>query len=339
MKMDSLAPKIRLSLFAVSLFGLTLPPEPILSQEQLASCLGSSIPFETSTLERIVNETEGVLEKGREFWETEQPLIYVQGWADEVRSPNPYERFRESVEGLASVSEAVGPTLPLLLITEAVIARQEEWQEKAIPYLCSFFPAEVDLSRPAFFVAFVPPRAFATSEGIVVDVASDYWEGNPDNILNMLVHEFFHVGFGQLRRARTETPLDDSRLNSMAESIQNEGMAVWVAYEAREVFPAPGEVDNRLLDNPESVAELRTALNDLFARSSTISDDQLRRQGWSVGVRNRAYYIVGAHMARVIQTVLGKEALVETLEKGPLSYIRLYNSLVSEGERVLLPGI
>lgn len=339
MNMDDLAPGIGFSLFAGILLGLTVPPEPVLSQDEPVSCLGSSIPFETSTLERIVHATEDVLERGREFWETEKPLIYVQGWADEVRSPNPYERFRESLEGLASGSEAAGQTQTLVQITEAVIARQEEWQKKAIPHICSFFPAEVDLSRPAYFVAFVPPRAFATSEGIVVDVSSDYWEGNPDNILNMLVHEFFHTGFGQLRRVRTETPLDQARLDSMAESIQNEGMAVWVAYDARDEFPAPGEVDNRLLNDPERVAGLRTALNGLFERALTISDDQLRRQGWSIGVTNRAYYVVGAHMARVIQAELGKEALVETLEKGPLSYIRLYNSLVPEEERVLLPGI
>jgi hypothetical protein len=56
-------------------------------------------------------------------------------------------------------------------------------------------------------------------------------------------------------------------------------------------------------------------------------------------VTNRAYYIVGAHMARVIQAERGKTALVETLAKGPLSYIRLYNSLVPEDERVRVPGL
>jgi hypothetical protein len=188
-------------------------------------------------------------------------------------------------------------------------------------------------------VAFIPPRAFATSEGIVIDVAANYWNGDADNILNMMIHEFFHVGYGQLRPHRTETPLVNGRLDSMVESIQNEGMAVWVAYEARVAFPAPGEVDNRLLDSPEDVADLRTALNGLFERSSTISDDQLRRQGWRIGVTNRAYYIVGAHMARVIQAERGKTALVETLAKGPLSYIRLYNSLVPEDERVRVPGL
>ena len=85
MRINGFAPGIGFSFFALVLLGLTFPPETILSQEPPVSCLESSIPFETSTLERIVHETEEVLERGREFWETEKPLIYVQGWADEVR--------------------------------------------------------------------------------------------------------------------------------------------------------------------------------------------------------------------------------------------------------------
>jgi hypothetical protein len=307
-------------------------------QDQPASCLGSSIPFQTSTLERITAEADAVLEEGRAFWEAEKPLILVQGWADEVGSPNPYERFRVAVQELAAHPAGEREGHPLLRIADEIIAQQERWQAAAIPHLCSFFPTEVDLSRPAYFVAFIPPRAFATSEGIVIDVSAEYWEGASDHVLNMMIHEFFHVGYGQLRSRRTEIPLENARLNSIAESIQNEGMAVWVAYEARRAFPAPGEVDNRLLGNPDDVASLRAALNGLFERSSSISDDQFRRQSWRIGVTNRAYYVVGAHMARVIQAERGKEALLETLAKGPLSYIRLFNALVPEEERLKFPG-
>jgi len=224
-------------------------------------------------------------------------------------------------------------------MTAEIIARQDDWIAEALPHLCSFFPGEVDLSRPAYFVAFIPPRAFATSEGIVIDVASDYWKGNPENILNLMIHEFFHVGFGQQRSERADTPLSHARLNSIAEMIQNEGMAVWVAYQARGSFPAPAELDNLLLEDPDEVASRRTALNDLFERSSSISDDQLRQQGWRIGVTNRAYYIVGAHMARLIQEARGKEALVQTITQGPLSFIRLYNTLAPEEERLRFPGL
>ena len=309
------------------------------AQDQRDSCPESSIAFETSTLEQITGDPDAVLKEGRGFWEAEKPLILVQGWADEVGSANAYERFRAAVEELASLSAADRADHTTTRMTDQIIAREGEWQKAAIPYLCSVFPADVDLSRPAYFVAFVPPRAFATSEGIVIDVTKDYWQEDPANILNMMIHEFFHVGYGKFRRGRTETPLDNARLYSMAEMIQNEGMAVWVAYEAREAFPAPGEADNRLLEDPDAVASLRAALNDLFERSPSLSDDQLRRQGWRIGVTNRAYYVVGAHMARIIHAEPGKDALAQTIAEGPLSFIRLYNSLVTEEERVLIPGL
>jgi hypothetical protein len=213
-------------------------------------CESSVVRFETATLERIVREPDAVLAEGEAFWTGERPLILVQGWADEVGSRDPYGRFRERVSDLARLSEEERADHPLLRMTETIVARQDEWCDKAIVHLCSYLPADVDLSRPAYFVAFVPPRAFATSDGNVIDVASGYWHGNPDNILNSLVHEYFHIGYGQMRRRRSEEPLDNAALYRMLDMVHNEGLAVWVAYRSQALFPAPNEVDNDLLDDP-----------------------------------------------------------------------------------------
>jgi hypothetical protein len=58
--------------------------------------------------------------------------------------------------------------------------------------VCSYLPADVNLDVPVHFTAFIPPRSMVTG-GIVVNVAASYWNDNPDNILNNLVHETFHV--------------------------------------------------------------------------------------------------------------------------------------------------
>jgi hypothetical protein len=222
-------------------------------------------------------------------------------------------------------------------MTETIIARRDEWRDKAVPHLCSYLSPDVDLSRPAYFVAFVPPRAFATSEGNVIDVAAEYWHGNPDNILNSLVHEYFHIGYGQLRRRRSEEPIEDEQLYRMLDMVHNEGLAVWVAYRAQSLFPAPNELDNELLDSPEDVARLLDALNDLLAQTTTLEAGPLRRLAWRVGVTDRAYYIVGAHMARTIEAERGRDAVIGTMHEGPLAYVTLYNSLVPEERRVHLP--
>ena len=307
------------------------------AQQADVRCENAVIPFETATLEKIMREPTSVLEEGEEFWKREVPLILVQGWADEVGSRDPYGRFRKRVSDLARLSEEERGSHPLLRMTETIVARQAEWRDGAVPHLCSYFPADVDLSRPAFFIAFVPPRAFATGDGNVIDVASEYWHGNPDNILNSLVHEYFHIGYGQMRRRRSEEPLEDAQLYRMLDMVHNEGLAVWVTYRARSVFPAPNEVDNDLLDNPDDVTRLLGALNELLAQSTVMEANQLRRLAWRVGVTDRAYYIVGAHMARTIEAERGRDAVIGTLHEGPLAYVTLYNSLVPEERRVRLP--
>jgi hypothetical protein len=62
--------------------------------------------------------------------------------------------------------------------------------------------------------------------------------------------------------------------------------------------------------------------------------DDLRRLAWRVGVTRRGYYIVGAMMAKTIDAELGRDELIRTLAVGPVSFVQLYNSLVSEDRTV-----
>jgi hypothetical protein len=306
-------------------------------QQDTVDCQEAVIPFETATLEKIIREPEMVVKQAQSFWSSEYPLLLAQGWADEVGSRNPGIRFLKRVTDLAELSEDERAVHPLLQLTETIIARQDEWREKALPLICSHLPAGVDLSRPVYFVAYIPPRAFATSEGIVIDVAADYWQGTPENILNCLIHEYFHIGYGQLRRQRSETPPADARLYKTLDMIQNEGLAVWIGYRAQSLFPAPGEKDYRLLDSAADVTRLLKALNGLIGETGTITADEFKRRAWKIGVTDRAYYIVGAHMARTIESKHGTAALIQTLRQGPHSYILRYNSLVPEERRLHPP--
>ena len=124
----------------------------------------------------------------------------------------------------------------------------------------------------------------------------------------------------------------------MLDALQNEGMATYVGYEAASLFPAPDEVDYRLLENPKDVARLLREVNDLFARVGTVSVEELHRLAWQKGVTDRGYYVVGAVMAQTIDSRLGRAALIGTLSQGPLSFVRTYNSLVRGEERVQIPA-
>jgi hypothetical protein len=315
---------------------ITLPTGLMIGQEKPV-CLQPDLPFVTSALERILQNPRGVLEDEENFWKEEKAQVYTQMWADNVGYSISRSRWREEIQELADLSREERLSHPLLRMARRIIRNKDDFLVRAIPHICSFLPDSVDLSVPICFTAFVPPRAFAMG-GLVFNVSASYWKGNPDNILNSLVHEVFHVGYSQLRSGRTETPLAHKQLYQMLDVLHNEGLATYVAYTAREEYPAPDEVDFRMLESPEEVRRQREEVNAIFREVGSKSQESLQRTSWEKGVEERAYYITGAHMAQVIDAHLGREALIGTLIRGPLSFVETYNTLVSIDRRVLFPS-
>ena len=111
-------------------------------------------------------------------------------------------------------------------------------------------------------------------------------------------------------------------------------MATYVSYKALAMYPAAGEKDYQLLANPEDVVNLRRQVNALFMQAASLSQDELQKRSWDIGITQRAYYVVGADMARIIEGKAGRRALVETIDRGPRSFVATYNSLVPAAERV-----
>ncbi len=328
---------MRSSSLGLVLSALTLAIPRLAVAQVASSCLESEVVLETGTLEKIVRYPEVVIEEGGAFWQNEKALVYTKAWSEGTNVPINYIRWWSRVGQLKELSEEERSHHPLLLMTDSIVAERDDFLTKAIPHICSFLPEDLDISIPVYFAAYIPPRSFV-SGGVVINVSASYWKGNVENILNNLTHEIFHVGYSHMRRGRTEVALADRQLYDMLDALQNEGMATYVGYTAASLFPAPDEVDYRLLEDPDDVADLLEEVNALFAKVGKVSDEELQRLAWRKGVTDRGYYIVGAHMARTIDSRLGRAALIETLSAGPLSFVRIYNSLVDGDRKVEIPA-
>lgn len=324
--------RFRASLFLVFLALFCAGGRQALAQAGSA-CSESRIEFDTGTLEKIVREPEAVLADEESFWENEEAQRCTRDWADNVGVRISYRKWREQVAALSEQEPVERRESPLLRMTESIIATEKRFRREAIPLVCSYLPDGADLDIPVHFTAFVPPRSFVMG-GVVINVSAPYWKGNADNILNNLAHELFHVGYSRRRPHRTEAPLRNGQLYGMLDSLQNEGTATWVGFKAAPAFPAPDELDFAMLESPDEVTRLLAELNGMFAKVGRVSEKRLRRLSWDRGVTQRGYYIVGAHMARTIESTLGREALVRTIVEGPASFVRLYNALVPEERRL-----
>jgi hypothetical protein len=303
-----------------------------------ASCVEAKIGFHTATLERLVTDPAGVLADEDGFWESEPPQRYTRMWADGTGIDIPYREWREQVGALSQLSDVERRNHPLTRMAREITGGGEAFLARAVPHICAYLPDSANLDIGIHFTAYVPPRSFVAGE-VVINVSADYWQGDVGNILNSIVHELFHVGYSKAREQRTEPRLNDERLYGMLDALHNEGMATYVGYEAQPLFPAPGERDYPMLDDPSAVRRLRALLNDLFAQVDRARPEQIDRWSWARGVTMRGYYVVGAHMARTIERERGREALIGTIAQGPVAFVRAYNALVSSDERIVVPGV
>jgi hypothetical protein len=158
-------------------------------------------------------------------------------------------------------------------------------------------------------------------------------------VLNIVVHELFHVGFG-----RYIEPVDFSRIvtreqtaDLITRSLQNEGMATYVAYRARSIFPSSTvDPDYTMLENRADVLRLGEKINRLLELGRSEPFEEIRGTIWQEGVRSRAYYVMGAYMAGRIEEDRGREALVETIVKGSRCFVEVYNGLPSDGLKIII---
>jgi tetratricopeptide (TPR) repeat protein len=88
-----------------------------------------------------------------------------------------------------------------------------------------------------------------------------------------------------------------------------------------------------LLDSGPAVSLLIDRVNRLLDQATIIPEEQAMAAAFQ-GINGRALYVVGAHMARTIDRELGREALVATVAAGPRSFIRAYNSVADESQRI-----
>jgi hypothetical protein len=323
--------RVRLGAAAVTL-GLAL----CVPAGSSATCLDSKLSFETSALERLINDPAGVLAEAEAYWRDEPAQQFTLAWAERNGFTISRERWARQVEAFAELPLEARETSPLTQMATAVVERREAFLTDALRHVCSFLPADTDTGVPVYFTSFIPPRAFVTG-GIVINVGASYWKHNADNVLNALIHEIWHVGYSRLRSGRTEAPPSSHQLYGILDQLQNEGTATYVASTAQSRFPAPDELDFTLLESNEDLDRSISSVNELLGRIGRLSERRLSRLSWELGVEDRAYYVAGAHMARTIDERLGRAELLRTIIRGPVSFAETYNSISGAARAVHVP--
>jgi tetratricopeptide (TPR) repeat protein len=294
-----------------------------------------NIRIDTASVERLLLDPETILKDPDTFWRSDPAYRLADNWHRNTGISKSTKNYDQQwllfLQEQAAVPLMERKNHPAFHLLEILKSKTEAFYATAMPHIRRFLPDNgLAFQASAFLTAKTLPFAFMTNGNIVIDVLSPKFHQDADLIFNILTHETFHIGYGYNRYLRREPALEDDFIyDTLLDSLQNEGMAVYMAFRAQSFFPAKNESDYHLFENAGEVRKRIEAVNRIFesAERKNSSEEALRKQAWELGVNQRGYYIAGAEMARVIDEKLGRDALVRTVSEGPLSFIDRYNEV------------
>jgi hypothetical protein len=221
---------------------------------------------------------------------------------------------------------------PLARSTE-IIEHADTFCEHALPVILSLLPEDADLSTTVYLTAFADPSFFAIRPNVVMDTDDQRYSGKTSVFFNILSHEIYHIGYFDIQLYQTEVWSDFYPTRVFLTTLQNDGLAVYTQHLLASLYPARTKLELLLLESRFAVNILIDRVNDLLQQTDVLSEDEILSKAFT-GINQRALYVVGAHMARTIDETLGRDVLVETVSKGPQSFIKTYNTIAEEGMRV-----
>lgn len=301
-----------------------------------------NIYFDTQSIEHILLKPETILVNPELFWKTDRAYQLADNWHRNTKidknTKDYYNKWLSFLKEQATLPIEERKKGSAFTYLDSLTPFIKKYNTLSIAHIRKFLPENnISFDAGIFITTKTFPYAFMTSGNIVIDVLSPKFNMDSNFIFNLLTHEAFHLGYGYNRYLRNETPLEDEFIyNTQLDSLQNEGMAVYMAYKAQDFFPCPKEQDYVFLEDPAEVAKRLQWINEILkdADEKTLSKEKIREKSWDRGVTQRAYYVAGAHMARTIDEKLGRDALIKTVSDGPISFVSCYNSIADEKVKV-----
>lgn len=292
-----------------------------------------SITWDTTTVDALFEWADSDSLELPTNWQQARPYVLTREWATWSGLPDPDQEVLRLFAEVIKM-KTLEPGKPRFVnaknLLQEITKRKDAFVKQTLPHIKTYLPAETEVRGNILFVLFVPAFAFAWGDGsIVINLTAGYFEKSADKVLNLLVHELFHQGIGQYYSGASPEQLHSpsALVDNILWQTQNEGLATYVAFQIRPENIAVQ--DYELLETDDEVKARFAMLNQLIHDASlSIPEDygSIKKRIWEQGTTERAFYVVGAYMARQIETVMGREALVNTVLAGPRAFFSAYEA-------------
>ncbi|MBI3818298.1 MAG: hypothetical protein HY286_06365 [Planctomycetes bacterium] len=249
-------------------------------------------------------------------------------WAKWNQQPDPYSEIDRTLAEVRKSKSALKEIVKSRTLMDTVLSKRSAFSQSIIPTLVKYLPSGTSFKATVLFAAFIPPYSFSWGDGsIIINITDSYWRGSADKVLNLLAHEIYHLGFiaHQPGSSATDAHRSGEIIDFIVWRTQNEGMATYVA--SRCAPPGLLVEDYDLLDDPAQVRAKFDLLRSLIIEASDVDESRIplvRTKAFQVGDMQRAFFVVGAHMARRIEQINGLDSLVNTVISGPRAFFATY---------------
>ncbi|MFN2144718.1 MAG: DUF5700 domain-containing putative Zn-dependent protease [Anaerolineales bacterium] len=312
-------------------------------------CSQYHITFDATSIETIYLHPESILADPEQFLQRDPAFQMMAQHRARVNDPFSYQAWLKDIEKLAAQPEESRLQRAPYRLYEQIMTYQQSFCQEVAENVLTSLPEGTELDVTVYLTAHEGSAAAYSSKGkvtfslshpLVENTALVHETTGLSAFFNLALHEFFHIGFYNSSEPPSEAELLENEIVvDVLHVLQNEGMATYLSHKLAPEFPTPFEWFIYMLDRETVVHFYLNRINDILLEGSPAPPlgeeyNQLYRRIARVGYRWNGLYIVGGYMAMTIESELGHEALVQTIEDGFYSFAETYNSLVDEDMQV-----
>ncbi|UCH10013.1 MAG: hypothetical protein JSU61_12535 [Fidelibacterota bacterium] len=290
------------------------------------------IIFDDSAARLVLEAPVNALTARDSIWNTFEGYRITRVWHEKSSFPFNWEIWDRGLDRFINKDTSlIGKSLEL---SNGLNGLEKREHVKIVQHLSSYLPVTATFDAYVYIVAFTTPYAFCVEKNkIGIDITGEEWHHDPVCLLNMMIHELYHVGYKLNSPDREYINADPTNGEEFIRFnyayMLSEGMATYVAYKALDLFPTDYKhEDYELLEDGDRVRSAISGVNQLLEKARTETMDNLLKQAWDTGVTERAYYVAGAYVCKTIAEKYGTEYLSEMVSQGGRNFIREYNTLV-----------
>ncbi|UCG60839.1 MAG: hypothetical protein JSV52_10970 [Candidatus Zixiibacteriota bacterium] len=298
------------------------------------------LSFDNSAARYVLeNPTRALAAQRDTIWNSFEGYRITLVWHEASSFPVTWEIWDRGLKRFLEDTSLIRKTLEL---ADSLKIKAQRERDLIAQHISSYLNTKAAIDASVYFVAFTTPYAFCVEQNkIGIDITAEEWSFDTDCILNTVIHEIYHVGFRMnspdYHYIKNDPVDEETFIRFCYAYLQSEGMATYVSYKALGLFPSDYKhTDFDLLEDDSQVKKAFSYIGMLLDDAKTLAIDSLLKEAWNVGVSERAFYLAGAHMARVLEEKHGSEFLAGLVSKGSLEFAREYNAIATNDYAIAL---